>query len=821
MSLPQELKALTHWVGHTNKRPHLPPDKWMNGASYEDVKSRTPVSDYTQGLGLLIAPHTEHDYIFIDIDFPGTEEEKHELMAILPPREEWGSQEHLDLIERSLAQIRTLSLGALTTQTYTEFSPSGTGLRMVISSADKRRFGKAYKKSKVFAGQISFRNQFVTFTEIPFPGSPSTVLEVPLLDLCDAFNFTPANSGDLPEVEATPRDFEPSESLPTASTIIAALHSIPIDQNERIKKLWQEITGDHYEHYDFWLKIGMALHNYSGHFKSASNIYKAFLTWSKQDEVAYTSEEDVHAKWKSFKAREEDTQKLRITWRTLLKLANRCTFDWPRPKLDKNGIQTGRPLTNEFVNLEYLLNFYNIKLYEDDGYYVSGEADICKRYFSTQGATEWFGKFYGPLSYQALCGAVLRLCQDSKWSGVSTVKNLVDVWVTLPRDNMDMFKMWLDTPYKELPDMLRRVKTKYGEHEASDFDKNSNIDYLFKCLNVQYTEPGEIAIAKAMLKKTLMQMIKFREDLVLPFTDNGGMLILIGAENTYKSTFFKLLLPRALEGLRKEVNMQIKGEKSVRDFIRYLGKKTIVQVDEFEGIMDQQSQSSLFKAIISGDNASMTDIYQTTDTQMPRKAIITGTSNEMKQILSDNGSRRMWFVKVNKIDTDAMLCINLHKLYNDLRAEFRDEYKRGKMPWLLGQEEINTLYKMNEQLASTSDLDMWLQDVWPIDEELDIEVYLRDIKSIQTDNSGKLWTTMQVIQVLGFRGMNTSRVKLPALERALERHCGRFTGTRNKTIASVKPKGAITNGKMCQGITSSGKPKYTRWILPPKTNDPV
>ena len=817
--LPQEIKALPHWTAHINKRPLTPPDQWANADTYTETVSKT------DQYGILVAPHTESPYLFIDIDYPYSRKDNPEssLVPNIPTKEDimekmqannikWGSEEHLRLIEPTLRTIKNTSLYPLLTQTYTEFSPSGTGIRMIIQSQDKAKFTKAYKKATLFKGQIDFKNQFITITERAYPGTVSAIKEVPLMELADAFGFKEAQrvvSTELADMRETFEEGLESLNVPKIGVMAAALKNIPIDQNDRIKKVWEELTGEQYEHYHFWLSIGMALHDYSKHVKNPSKVYLAFLEWSEQDSASYTGEQDVYNKWASFDTAGRPDN---ITWRTLLKLANKCTFDYPRPIVNKKGVNTGLPMTNEWANFEYLLDFYGIKLHEDDAFYVSGDREVCEKYFKIHGAECWFDTYYGPLTIQGLIAATIRLCQDSKWRGLTTTSNHVNTWIMQPREDMDLFQLWLDTPFDDLPDDLKYVTTTRGKKSATIYDHNSNIDYIFDMLNVQYDVPVERALAKSMLKKTLMQMIKFREDMTLPFTDNGGMLVLIGAENTYKSTFFKLLLPRPLDHLRKEMNMQIKGEKSVRDFIRNLGRKSIVQIDEFEGMMDHASQGSLFKAIISGDSASITDIYQTTETQMSRKAIIVGTSNETKQVLSDNGSRRMWFIKVNKINTTGMLQVNLHKLYNDLRDEFRREYADGRMPWLLTQDEINILYKMNDSLSAKSDIGMWLDEVWPTHTKMSPD-YLLDVKSIQTDKSGKLFTTRDVLQVLHFRGMPTS-IKLPALERALERHCGKWTDSYGKSIQLTHPRAMLTNGRLCQGETSGGRPKYSKWLMP-------
>lgn len=804
--LPEEIKALPHWTTHTNRRPHASPDQWANGETYEQVKSRS------NDIGVLIAPAEVHPYLFIDIDYPDEAvngKTKEDIVkAITDNNIQLGSQEHLELIQPTLDSIKDLSLYSLMDKTYTEFSPSGTGIRMIIQSQDKAKYPKAYKKASLFKGQIDFKNQFITITENAYPGTTSNILEVPLLSLSDSFGFKQITKIE-PKEQIQEERLE-NASRPKPQQVIAALKQIPLDQNPRIKRIWQELTEETYEHYYFWLYIGMALHDYSKDLKNGSTIYKAWLEWSETDPVGYTGEESVYEKWLSFNSVQSEPN---ITWKTIIKIANKCAFDYPKTIINKKGIDTGLPQINEWDNFKYLLDFYDIKLYEDDAYYITGEKDICEKYFIMHGTQCWFDKYYGPLTQQGLETAMLILCQASKWKGLSSTRPLVTAWVNQPKEQMDLFETWLNTPYNELPEEFRLVPDRKKKIESSKYNHNSNVDYIFKCLNVQAENDEEEALAKSMFKKTLMQMIKFREPMDDFFTDNGGMLILVGAENTYKSTFFKMLLPKPLDALRKEMNMQLKGEKSIRDFIRYLGNKSIIQLDEFEGIMDQKSNGSLFKAVLSGDTASMTDIFQTNEIERPRKAIIVATTNEHRQIISDNGSRRLWFVKVGKINTSALLNINLHKLYNDLRDEFRTEYKNGHMPWLLSQEEINLLYKTNEKVAAKSDLDLWLDQIFHFESEMP-EGYIDTVKSVQTDTSGKLFSTRAVIQALEFHGMH-DRIKLSQLERVLERKCGKYTQTYNNPQRTVTPRGILVNGKWMQGLMDNGKYKYTRWVMPP------
>lgn len=823
MSLPQEVLSLPHWTAHNNKRPIIPPDKWNEALTY-DQAIKLAKEKALHGIGLLLAPATETNLLIIDVDYPGSKpgmtkaEIKQEKAQIGKYIEDnnilLGSEEHELYLRPTLNQLTDTSIERLLESTYVEYSPSKIGLRILITSKDKAKFTKAYKKSNKFDGQIDVQNQFMTITGNQRPRSTDTLAEVPLLSLADVFEFRPVAQ----QQQQSDPTLEPA--LPNDKTIRDALALLPMDQSPRIQSLWAEVTGSKYEHYTYWLSVGMALHDYAIKAEKPgllARMYLSYLQWSETDEEGFESEDDVETKWRSFST---TTGKTTLTYKTILKLAERLRFNYPRPQYNDKGLTTGNPLINEYVNFQYLLDFYNITIYEDDGFYLTGDKDIMEKYFETHGATKALDRFWGPYSKDSLKAATLMLCQDSKWRRLSSTATLVDTWLQLRRKPLDIITEWLNTPFDQLPENLQYINTPKGRLRADKFNDNSNMDFVFNCLNTQSTDRTvEQAIYKAMLKKTLMQLIKFREPPLTPFTDNGGMLILVGVENTYKSTFFKLLLPQSFGHMRKEINMQLSGDKNIRDFVRQLGRKTIIQIDEFEGIMDQKTHGSMFKAIISGDNTSFTDIFQTSETLAPRKAIIVGTTNETRLSLSSNGSRRMWLVKVNKIKTTELLYINLHKLYNDLRDEYRQEIAEGNTPWLLTQDEIDNLYNMNELLSAKSDLAIWLDEVWPITFTLNDESrveYLSKASSIQTDTSGVLWSTVEVSKALSYAGAPPTITKLSALERALERHCGRFTDTLNKRVECFKPKGIILNGYIGQGQKANGKFKYQKWILPAK-----
>lgn len=816
--LPTALTSLRQWTKYkANKAPIVKvnaPDMALN---YEALSSYS-------NIGIILVP--DNDVAVIDVDYPGTKDEK--LTAIAMAKDfgfktsDWSTPRYAVWVRENFKvfqQLEGTGLEELLTTTYCEWSPSGMGLHLWVRVPDKNSKTGAYFTSTnpALHGQFSFTNCFMTVTRQPLHGcSPS--LTTVLSDFApQAFDFSRMTHN--PEKGKKPRRDETDavdqflllaqNGEVSQGQITEALELVSCTLTPKVQKQWKELTGRTYQHYDFWVTIGMALHDYGTQTGTLPALFVEWLNWSKKDTANFDGEETVEKKWRSFG--ETDSG---ITIATLLALASRLKFEYPRPIVTKEGKRTVMPIINEYINFQYLMRFYDIKVWEDDQYYLSGDDEIMRKYFSKCG-NPYLGKYYGPYTRKDLEAFMLVLCQDSNWRKMESATTHVKTWLAMATKPYDPFLGWLNTPYSELTEDLRTVYTEDGSFPAYSFDNNSTVEYLFECLNVRYKTEQERGLYFTLFKKTLMQIIKFREPevLKLPFVDNGGMLILTGEENTYKSTFCKLLLPRQLDKSRKEINTPLTGEKNIRDFLRYFSTKTIVQLDEFESMMDVSS--SFFKNLLSGNDNSFVDIYGTQETYRERKAIIIGTTNQSHMVLSENGTRRMWIIPVGKIDTSAALRVNLHKLYNDLRAEFRMEFKKGTMPWLLSQAEIDLLNKQNTSYAARSDLDLVLEEIWPIGNTTMPKDYLAKV-NVARLNSPKIMTSNQIrtlLTVHGFRG------KATAIEHALKRHCLKWTGLKpgEEKTDGVR---VIKNGKIYQGwVDEKQNYVYARWIMPPQEEE--
>lgn len=780
----------------TSKRPLIAPDEEHHKFT-TDLPTLMASDSPTTPLGLYgFITSNSNPFCIIDIDT--SKEVKDYLKSQLQISSPF-SEEYLMVFQDQVISKLPTPIQKLITTTYTEFSTSNTGLHVIIKT-DKSGLTKSYYKSKDFDGQLSIKNNYMVTTGRKLPNSSNTISEVPVELLSILFGITTQSSQQYKTDLRDTKAISSAQVVPSIQEIEQALFLIPIDQSPRIKEVYYQITNTKYEHYHFWITIGMALHDYAVKTNNLPNGLAMYIKWSVQDKVAFVSDQDVAKKWESFSSAPENN----ITFNTLFKIALEFQFNYPR-RAKPNSLV---PDKAEYCNFSYLINKYHLKLYSANGIevYLTGDHDIIEKYFLLNDVHNMFG-YYGPFTPVKLQVATWRLCQDSLWKGLTSTANFVQAWLEEPRPNIDVFTLWLDTPNDKLS-----LEYKYPRYFADrprrlNQDSSKNTWEYFSSL-IKWSKNQDVELCKTMLYKTLMLLIKLHDPVAQTFEDNGGMFAILGEENTYKTTFFKLLLPQPLEFLRKDINQELDSEKAKRDFIRYLSTRAIVLVDEFEGFMNHKKSGSFFKSIITGNTTSFTDIYQTNETALKRKAILVGTSNELEQIISQNGSRRLWYGKIDYIDTSAMLDIDLHQLYNNLRKEFHEALARGESPWTMTKHQTQLVTINNRDLALESSIDIVLREEFPYSTNIHALEAIQHFSISALDK--RFMKTTQIATLLKYKGV--TNFTMAELKRSLQRFCTAFLGAQ--TFVMQKKSLAFEHGQLCAVKRPDGYWNHKFWVMP-------
>jgi predicted P-loop ATPase len=177
---------------------------------------------------------------------------------------------------------------------------------------------------------------------------------------------------------------------------------------------------------------------------------------------------------------------------------------------------------------------------------------------------------------------------------------------------------------------------------------------------------------------------------------NHEMLIFVGPQGIYKTTFFRRLLPQELSNLYWENNHN--SFKSKDDKIA-LGENCLVEVEEFN--ITKPDDVGEMKSLITAQNIKERRPYARQREEKHRLAGFCGTCNEQHFLTDDTGNRRFLCFLVRKIVHPDEWGVNFDQLY----AQLRDEFKNGERFWF-NHEEEQRLELQNDEFRLMSDEEM-------------------------------------------------------------------------------------------------------------------
>lgn len=667
---------------------------------------------------------------------------------------------------------------------YIETSPSNNGLRILARTVDskiKQTISSKYAKSKIkdFDGQITIHGHYQTITNNHVQGKNIPILS--LQDINKLFNikYTDAEIIDI-KTKETVKAITPFN----IKEIERQIMSFPLDQNELIKRIYKETFGEEYEHYQYWLTIGMGLHELGSKFNPVVLLECKilFLAWSKLDTISFVNEEDVLTHWDSFADKQNN-----ITFASILKLYRNLEFSWPYPKyISKKN--TGLPDIQEYKNFEYLLNKYNIKYTLDvvsKKGYIEGDQDILDKY-----------NFPNPASKDELITCIYSLAISNHFRKYSIQFNKAYVlhWINeqSKKNSINMFKEWILSDIEDMSNI-----------------EYSTFDYIWSCIEVsQYYEQMK-PLFKRFLYIFFMNIVK-SHFYTGPYDDHAGMLLLVGPENSHKTTFFRMLVPPKFLEFVADLFEDLSTPASVRDANKIASNNIIIVINEFDSIYNA-SNDAKFKMFLTDRKSTFIDKYLVDETKCYKYAIPAGTTNSTTIKFGRDGTRRIMSLFIKFIDTTKLAKVNWHIFYkNFYEREYLPKLKKANntLPWILKPYEINELQKLNNDHSAQSSLAMYIRSIF----DFTAPFTLKKVKSIQTDTSGAVMTLSsierQINTYLNFNGIkyNFTRAHLTHVLKDL---LGYWTDTRFKTMErEANPKCMISDGMATQG-------QYKKYLVPP------
>jgi hypothetical protein len=665
------------------------------------------------------------------------------------------------------------------TNTYMELTPSGCGVRLIYYCEDKHRIkGRpVLNPDDCIGGEMFANSGYVTITGNHLAGEE--IKEISAEELLQWIK--PVTTTEVIEF--------PKEAIrhPALSDVKSALACCKLNQSAGVKKAYESIMEQSYSHYDYWLKILAACHDYARKTDNEMHIVPMVVEWSMTDTEAFESEEDVLTTFQSFSNKQNP-----VTYATLFKFARLLRFEWPYPAYDKKNKPTGGPQINMVANFEYLMNYYEIEVYHETmtgQFYIKCPIDLRDKYFS---GDVFFG-MVGPYSEKKLSQILWTFSQQHGYDNVSfgTISPLAQTFIGSSK-SLSLLELWLDTIPGQLPSDMQEPNTDISV---------SNLDYLLSCIHFA---PGynEKLIRKYFDAFFFEMMMPLYNPLRIRST-RSFMLLLTGPENSYKSTFFEELFPDNLSRLLVTSSKEtLKGEKSVRDLLRSLVTSALVVIDEVE-ILYNAKNDSLFKTVVTSDRVDYVDIYQSHMTKSYKNAVLAGTTNKRHFAYEQNSNRRLAIVDVMGIDTDAMKRINWHHFYREYVRLGKKAMAKGKYPWKLSQEVINLQYQVNEGHRAKSNLEQYFEEVYEIDTDLSDK--LPEIKSVQTSpHLFRLKDIMSRIQTEFPRCQSS----IAEFKHVAARISAKVSGTENVNTKLPNCAGFVKNGVFTQG-------QHSMYMMPP------
>ena len=231
-----------------------------------------------------------------------------------------------------------------------------------------------------------------------------------------------------------------------------------------------------------------------------------------------------------------------------------------------------------------------------------------------------------------------------------------------------------------------------------------------------------------------------RDDVV-----NHEMLIFVGPQGIYKTTFFRYLLPPTLRRFYWENNHN---KFSSKDDQIALGENCLVEVEEFN--ITTYKEVGVLKSSLTSNNIKERRPYARQREEKHRLAGFCGTCNEQFFLADETGNRRFLCFLVKWIKNPREWDMDYDQLYAQLLYEFRSGFE-----YWFNYDDEQRMALQNEEFRLLSD------------EEMLIRTYLRKPNS---DEAGELMNAANIILYIngGRLGNGLSSKKVGSIMRKLK-----------------------------------------------------
>ena len=334
---------------------------------------------------------------------------------------------------------------------------------------------------------------------------------------------------------------------------------------------------------------------------------------------------------------------------------------------------------------------------------------------------------------------------NSLWSQMSTITrvNIQDMYRVIESDYVPVFN-----PFKAyLNNLCQSVKSVGVQDKKQSVGDRDYIQELAQTVRVKGGEQ-EQKLWHLYLKKWLVGMVAswLSEDVV-----NNVILVLIGEQGAYKTTWFNYLLPPPL---KQYFYTKTNANRMSKDDILTLAQYALVCCEELDTM--RPAELNQLKAAVTMPSIDERAAYAHYHEHRKHIASFCGTGNNT-QFLSDPTGNRRWL----PFEVESILSPREHPFhYEGIYAQALSLYTSGFQYWFT-KEEIQELNRHNKQFEAPH-LEHELVDLYfrrPIDSELGEFISVaRALQMISNGISQKLSAVNvgRAFSDLGFKRVRTN-----------------------------------------------------------------
>jgi len=764
------LKSLNTWAYCVSgKRPAIGLSCSSEPISYDKAKEIAEKTD--QHYGLIFKEDSEYIGFDIDVDPDGS---KTNSTTSIPPAVLFFLKCH---------------------PTHAHYSPSGLGLHLVYKLTPEAReklekYGckqgaASISKDDLYNGDWRYKKCFLVFTENLHPLSADTIAELSIEDILDIVpSIKPEKPVELPAVPG--KELAAITQVPPLSFIEKCLENIPAAFNNAAEKAcnklsWFKPKSD----YDYWLLVGCAcshhaiLLNRCGRTEDSKKVFNLFLEWSKRDTTGFVSEEDVRSKYEALlRSTEEKLAKGEhvTTYGTLALIAKETIIEFPDMIVNKKG--GVRPDPGSIRNLQFLFEYDGLEMVFDPmggGLCIKGPEKTI---------LEWF------------CPKTDYLAMRP--TGYSQVASIVDMSVRMRGYMQDRYKYSVSSGQaRDAVDFFcQNMKTENAFKawiESAPWDGVKRFESVCNSITVPELELEHNEVYVSYIRKSLLSMIGIHfwpED----SPKISAMIVLIGPEYTYKSSWAEWLIPKHMGNYIATADVET-AIAAGKEWMMFLSTKAVVVINECEPMFSPRYEQKI-KSSVDSESVTYRDPYARQVLSRPRTALIIGTTNKTNLFTGSTGTRKIWQIPVKECDSMLIKNMDLQQLY----AEIYDILKRFKernpdaliqSAWEQTPADRDKTNRLNARRKS-QDLGVLGLLIERFGHFLEREfnpkdfvgtrgVALRTGKPGSLDNTPNAWTVSCMLKFLKYE-FPEDKVDRSGVKYALEEYAANFTGSIHHPI---------------------------------------